>query len=141
MDAAEVCNAAAIRRAARRVSKLYDDALAPEGIGINQFSVLAQLYAGGAQRLAELADVLVMDRSTLGHLVRPLQRRGLVRLRVAHDDRRGRELVLTPAGDALFLRARPLWRSAQKRFERSFGADAARDLRATLRRLVRTAGR
>ena len=69
----EVCNCAALRQAARRVTKLYDDALAPIGLGANQFSILARLSLVGPRTIQDLARLLVMDRSTLGHLLRPLE--------------------------------------------------------------------
>jgi len=94
----EICNGAALRQAARHVTRLYDDALAPIGIGLNQFSALARMSRVGPSPVQELARHLVMDRSTLGHLLRPLEVRGLVRLRVSKEDRRGRVVMLTAAG-------------------------------------------
>jgi DNA-binding MarR family transcriptional regulator len=58
------------------VTKLYDDALAPVGLGGNQFSILARLSLGDPRTIQDLARLLVMDRSTLGHLLRPLEKRG-----------------------------------------------------------------
>jgi DNA-binding MarR family transcriptional regulator len=72
----EICNCAALRQAARHVTKLYDDALAPVGLGGNQFSILARLSLGDPRTIQDLARLLVMDRSTLGHLLRPLEKRG-----------------------------------------------------------------
>ena len=117
-------------------AQLYDDALAPAGIGINQFSILATLAGAGPSRIADLAARLVMDRSTLGHLIRPLEERGLVALRVDADDRRARKLSLTRAGRALLAKARPLWAQAQRRFERAFGAGASAELRDVLREVA-----
>jgi DNA-binding MarR family transcriptional regulator len=68
----EICNCAALRQVARRVTKIYDDALAPSGLGVNQFSILARLGLVGPSTIQDLARLLVMDRSTLGHLLRPL---------------------------------------------------------------------
>ena len=126
------CHAAALRKAARRVSQLYDEALAPAGIGINQLSILAHVRAAGPSTIADLARRLVMDRSTLGHLVRPLEERGLVRLRTGERDRRTRELTLTREGVALLKKARPLWQRAPRQFERGVGAQASHELRAAL---------
>jgi len=72
----EVCNCAALRQAARRVTKLYDDALAPTRLGVNQYSILSRLSHVGPSTIQALAQLLVMDRSTLGHLLRPLDRIG-----------------------------------------------------------------
>jgi len=132
----EICNCAALRQAARRVTKIYDDALAPSGLGVNQFSILARLSLVGPSTIQDLARLLVMDRSTLGHLLRPLEKRGLVTLKISDQDRRSRILALTPAGEAAVARARPLWAAAQRRFEGTFGKEAAVELRAVLKEVA-----
>src|SRR5258705_10545011 len=133
---AEICNCAALRQAARRVTKIYDDALAPSGLGVNQFSILARLSLVGPSTIQDLARLLVMDRSTLGHLLRPLEKRGLATLKISDQDRRSRILALTPAGEAAVARARPLWAAAQRRFEGTFGKEAAVELRAVLKEIA-----
>ncbi len=132
----EICNCAVLRQAARRVTKIYDDALAPSGLGVNQFSILARLSLVGPSTIQDLARLLVMDRSTLGHLLRPLEKRGLVTLKISDQDRRSRILALTPAGEAAVARARPLWAAAQRRFEGTFGKEAAVELRAVLKEIA-----
>jgi DNA-binding MarR family transcriptional regulator len=132
----EVCNCAALRQAARRVTKLYDDALAPVGLGVSQYSILARLHHLGATTIQQLASGLVMDRSTLGHLLRPLEKRGFVKLAVSERDRRGRIAMLTPAGKAVVAKARPRWIAAQHRFDGVFGKEAALELRAVLKEIA-----
>ncbi len=131
----ETCTCAALRQATRHVSRRYDDALAPVGLGINQFSILARLDRLGPCAIRELAMSLVMDRSTLGHLLRPLQARGLLTLRSSEQDRRSRVLALTDEGRALLARARPLWAAAEVQFEQAFGTDALQQMRTTLERV------
>src|SRR5271155_1127066 len=132
----EICNCAALRQAARRVTKLYDDALAPIGLGVNQFSILARLSIVGPSTIQDLARLLVMDRSTLGHLLRPLEKRGFVTLEVSKQDRRSRVITLTPAGKAVVAKARPRWAAAQRRFESTFGKEAALELRTVLKEIA-----
>src|SRR6476661_1127233 len=105
----EICNCGALRQAARRVTRLYDDALAPIGLGVNQFSILARLSLVGPTTIQDLARLLVTDRSTLGHLLRPIEKRGLLTLEVSGEDRRSRVVALTPAGKAAVAKARPRW--------------------------------
>ena len=138
-DEPEICNFAALRQAARRVTKLYDDALAPIGLGANQFSILARLSLVGPSTIQDLAGLLVMDRSTLGHLLRPLEKRGLVKLAISERDRRSRMVALTPAGKAVVAKGRPRWAAAQRQFESTFGKEAALELRAVLKEIA-TAG-
>jgi DNA-binding MarR family transcriptional regulator len=132
----EICNCGALRQAARRVTKLYDDALAPIGLGVNQFSILARLSRVGPSTIQDLARLLVTDRSTLGHLLRPLEKRGLVKLDVSEQDRRSRIVALTHAGKAAVAKARPRWAGAQRRFESAFGKEAAFELRAVLKEVA-----
>ncbi len=132
----EICNCGALRQAARRVTKLYDDALAPIGLGVNQFSILARLSLVGPSTIQDLARLLVMDRSTLGHLLRPLEKRSLVKLEVSEQDRRSRIVALTQAGKAAVARARPRWATAQRQFESTFGKEAALELRAVLKEIA-----
>ena len=132
----EVCNCSALRQAARRVTSLYDDALAPTGLGVNQYSILFRLSRVGPSTIRDLARLLVMDRSTLGHLLRPLEKRGLVKLQVSAQDGRRRVIALTPAGRAAVARGRPLWAKAQQRFASAFGEKDALDLRRALKQVA-----
>jgi DNA-binding MarR family transcriptional regulator len=132
----EVCSCAALRQAARHVTQFYDAALAPSGLGLNQFSMLARLKSVGPMAIQDLARLLIMDRSTLGHLLRPLQRRRLVTLVTDPQDRRSRRVALTAAGQALLAKARPMWADAERRFARTMGENAARELRMTLKRVA-----
>ena len=138
IDVPEVCSCAALRQAARHVTQFYDAVLAPSGLGLNQFSILARLKAVGPVAIQDLARMLVMDRSTLGHLLRPLQRRRLVTLVVDAEDRRSRRVALTAAGRALLAKTRPMWIDAQRRFARAVGGDAARELRVILKWVATT---
>lgn len=135
-DAIVPCNCSALRQAARHVTRLYDSELAPTGLGLNQYSILSRLEKLGPRTIQALAANLVMDRSTLGHLLRPLLKRGLLKLEAGKEDRRGRVIRLTAAGKSLLKQARPLWASAERRFERKIGAAPARALREALIRVA-----
>jgi DNA-binding MarR family transcriptional regulator len=132
----ELCNCGALRQAARRVTKLYDDALSPIGLGVNQFSILARLSLVGPSTIQNLARLLVMDRSTLGHLLRPLEKRGLIKLEVSEQDRRSRMVALTQLGKAVVAKALPRWALAQRRFESTFGKEAALEFRTVLKEIA-----
>ncbi|MGY2050268.1 MarR family winged helix-turn-helix transcriptional regulator [Methylobacterium sp. JK268] len=124
------CSNASLRRATRRLGQLYDDALAPSGLKATQFGLLAQLRSLGTPTMKALAEAMVMDLSALGHTLKPLARDGLVALEVDPADRRSRRVVMTPEGRERFRAAARLWREAQARFERTFGAEKAAQLRA-----------
>lgn len=129
-----MCCSTALRKATRRVTQLYDEALAPVGLRSTQYSILMELSRRGreAPTLQVLADALVMDRSALGHTLRPLERDGLLALQPGESDRRQRQVVLTRKGQALVARAQPLWQRAQDRFCEVFGEAEAAILRITL---------
>jgi DNA-binding transcriptional ArsR family regulator len=84
----EDCNCFAVRSDARHVSQLYDQLLAPVGLRVTQFSILAKLKRRGPLTINALADDMVMDRTTLGRNIQPLQRDGLIRIEPAPSDRR-----------------------------------------------------
>jgi DNA-binding MarR family transcriptional regulator len=135
LEAALACNCQAIRQAARHVTQIYDQHLAPAGLRTTQFSVLARLDRLGPVAIHELAASLVMDRTTMGRALRPLEREGLVAIGPGPDGRT-RSLSVTPAGKERLAQAMPLWREAQRSFEAGYGSSQAADLRAALMRLV-----
>ena len=128
------CYATAMRKASRRLTQLYDEALAPAGLRSTQYAILGELTDPVAEppTLNQLADVLVMDRSGLGHTLRPLERDGLIRLEKSTVDRRVTRVVLTPLGRRRFDEAFPLWQRAQRTFAATRGKDDADELRSTL---------
>lgn len=129
------CTCGSLRKASRRISQFYDTALAPVGIKSTQYSILSEVNRGSAEgpvTMRELATAMVMDRSTLGHNLRPLERDDLVVLRLSTGDRRKRYVELTKKGRSILQRARRLWRQAEGRFEKIFGKEPAAELRAVL---------
>src|SRR5204862_2203175 len=96
--AIQVCNCLALRQAARHVTQFYDQCLAPTGLRTTQFSILAKLKWLGPMTINALARELVMDRTTLGRTMLPLERDGPIRIEDGKSDRRSKELYLTQAG-------------------------------------------
>lgn len=129
------CTCGSLRKASRRISQFYDTALAPVGIKSTQYSILSEVERGrpdGAVTMRELANAMVMDRSTLGHNLKPLERDDLVVIRLSDEDRRKRYVELTKKGRAILRRSRHLWRHAEGRFEKIFGKEPAAELRVVL---------
>ena len=125
----------ALRQAARHVSQIYDDHLATVGLKTQQYSILSKLNRLGPQSINEMAKLMVMDRTTLGRAVRPLERDKLLTIE-AGDDARVRRLNLTAAGLAKVKAAAAQWREAQKKFEQTYGVTESAELRSALRRVV-----
>jgi DNA-binding MarR family transcriptional regulator len=128
------CSVMALRKATRHLSQLYDDALAPAGLTVMQFGLLTELarYGTKAPTLTELAKVMVMDRSGLGHTLGPLERDGYITIVADTEDRRWRRIVMTARGRTLQNKAFALWEKAQKRFSEVIGHGEVAKLQSRL---------
>lgn len=134
------CHCAVLRKASRRISHTYDTALAPSGLKTTQFSLLAAISQteDAPLTMTELAEAMVMDRSTLGHNLRPLERDGFVNIRPAKTDARSREIILTEKGRKKLTEAAALWRRMQEAFVDTVGAVKVARLRKSLIALTAT---
>lgn len=108
------------RKAARAVTQLFDMALLPSGVRATQFTLLVAAHEAGELQMTELADKLLMNRTTLTRELKLLEKEGLVQIAVGQD-RRARTVALTPQGNAVLDRALPLWSQAQSRVEERLG--------------------
>src|SRR5499426_93833 len=134
----EVCNCLALRQASRHVTQFYDQFLASSGLRTTQFSILIRLRRAGPMTINALAKALVMDRTTLGRNILPLEREGLIDVVSGRADRRSKVLRLTKAGAARLRAARTGWTQAQTRFAAAFGGRRAAGLRALLHAVAAT---
>jgi DNA-binding MarR family transcriptional regulator len=132
----EDCYCFAVRSAARHITQMYDQVLAPFGLRTTQYSILAKLKLGGALTINALADGLVLDRTSLARAIQPLEREGLIGIGAVPSDRRAKQIHLTKRGEKRLRAAYAAWRGAQARFEAGFGAQRAADLREVLRAVV-----
>jgi DNA-binding MarR family transcriptional regulator len=123
------CYATAARKASRRLTALYDDVLAPVSLRSTQYAILQELAAGDELTLNDLASVLVLDRSGLGHSLRPLERDGLVRLDKNPGDGRSVIISMTEQGRRRYKEATALWRSAQDQVASVLGEPTATRIR------------
>ena len=128
----EVCNCLALRQATRHVTQFYDRFLASSGLRTTQFSILVRLRLAGPMPINALAKRLVMDRTTLGRNILPLEREGLIEIVPDPADGRSKVVRLTEAGAARLRAARAGWTQAQKKFEAAFGGAHAVRLRDLL---------
>ena len=124
-----------VQRAARALARRFDDALRPLGLTQGQFSLLMSLNRPEPPRIGDVSALLAMDRTTLTANLKPLQRRGLLKVKVDKADKRGRRLILTASGRALLAKAAPVWTQAHAETERSLTQSSADTLRATLSEL------
>lgn len=126
------CTCFNLRAATRRLTRRYDEMLAPSGLGSSQFTLLNAVAAKPGCGVAELADLLDMDVSTATRNLRPLAASGYVTLRAGSHDARRREVRLTPKGNAILAKAHPLWAKAQTETVKAFGKHRHEQLRSLL---------
>jgi DNA-binding MarR family transcriptional regulator len=127
------CTCFRIRSAARRVTQIYSQHLAPTGLKISQFSLLGFVCAEGPVSIGRLSELLATDRTTLTRNLKPLLDDGVIE-RTASGDRRRHELAATAAGRALFKRALPLWSAAEQEVRAAMGTKLTSDLHGALDR-------
>ena len=128
LEVRDTCLCLAAQRAARSLARRFDDAFRPLGLTNGQFSLLMALNRPKPPSIAPLADFLVMDRTTLTAALKPLERRGLIRIAVDPNDRRGRLLSLTAQGRRLLAKAVPIWREHHAILDRQAAASLRDDL-------------
>ncbi len=118
----------ALREAARYVTQLYDLHLAAAGLRSTQFSILTRLKKLGPTTINALAHAMVMDRTTVGRNILPLQRRRLIVVKRGEGDARRKELHLTKAGLARLEAGFDGWAKAQAQFEGTLGQERTSQL-------------
>lgn len=134
-DRLDSCNCFASRKAARLITKLYEDHLASAGVTSSQFALLAHLDEAGQASIRELVDALAMERTSIVRALQPLERDGLALQAPDRDDARRNVVRLTAAGRKRLQQAIPLWQAAQAEFERRFGSGLAQQMRESVRHL------
>jgi DNA-binding MarR family transcriptional regulator len=130
------CNCMVLRMASRRISQLYDTALAPSGLKMTQRAILSQINRSEPTTVGALAVALVMDPGALAQTLKPLESVRLVSIEIDLDDRRNRLVTLTAGGRAELAETNSLWIEAQQRFEAAFGRAESEALRGALGLLV-----
>jgi len=128
----EICNCLALRQAARHVTQFYDQFMAPTGLRTSQFSILVRLRRQGPMKINALAAQLLLDRTTLGRNLLPLQRAGLISIARGKTDRRSREVSLTASGVERMRAGIKRWAAAQREFEARFGGERSVELRGLM---------
>lgn len=113
LEPAQGCMCFHIRKSARAITQLYEDALRPTDLRATQFTLLVASRVMGTATINDLAKGLVMDRTTLTRNLRPLQKQGFIRILPGKDDHREREVTLTLVGQEILSEALPLWETVQ----------------------------
>jgi len=131
----DCCLCLYVQRAARALARRFDDVLRPFDLTNGQFSLLMSLNRPEPPAMGPVASLLAMDRTTLTAALKPLQRRGLVKVSQDPSDRRSRVLKLTAKGHNLLIRAVPVWERAHREVESLIPDADPEELRRSLRAL------
>jgi DNA-binding MarR family transcriptional regulator len=132
----DTCLCLHVQRAARTLARRFDEAFRLVGLTSGQFSLLMSLNRPDPSRIADVAALLAMDRTTLTAALKPLLRRRLVTVRPDSADRRSRRLSLTAKGRSVLRRAVPLWKRTHATIEAGLDVDGPDRLRRSLRALA-----
>ncbi len=136
--AESACMCLNLRRAARAVTQLYDEAFRDSGIRATQLTILGPMAVMGPLTITNLAELTVTDRTTLTRNLRLLERRGLVAMERG-EDRREHRLAITVQGQAMLKKTYPMWERVQVRIERRIGRARMERLLADLSAVVEAA--
>jgi len=135
LEVRDTCLCLHLQRAARAVARRFDAALRPLGLTSGQFSLLMSLNRPEPASIGSVSALLAMDRTTLTANLKPLERRGLVAVRIDDMDKRTRRLTLTANGRALLSVAVPVWRQTHAEIDGLLPGSNPERLRADLRAL------
>src|SRR6516165_9433320 len=129
----DTCLCLHLRRAARAVARRFDTALRLLELTNGQFSLLMSLNRPDPPSIGGVSALLAMDRTTLTANLKPLERRGLIKVSIDDGDKRTRRLKLTSAGRALLIAAVPIWKKTHAKVERLLPRANSEELRVDLR--------
>jgi DNA-binding MarR family transcriptional regulator len=127
------CTCSMLRQLTRRITGIYDQALASDGLTVTQYSLLARIGKNGPMASLALASEVGMDRSTLSRTMKPLLDAGWVSTvdfpAELLLDKRSFGVQLTESGKKKWKSAMPAWRKAQAEIDRLLGSDAHQKLK------------
>lgn len=131
----DCCLCLHVQRAARALARRFDEVLRPFELTNGQFSLLMALNRPEPPPMGPVAALLAMDRTTLTAALKPLERRGLVKVLQDPADRRSHTLTLTAMGENLLSLALPVWERTHDEVEQLIPDGDPDELRRSLRAL------
>ena len=134
----DACTCSELRRAARAVTLLYDNAFRSSGLLSTQLGVLHVIYKSDSIRISHLAKELGMDRTTLTRNLPVLQRQGFIKISSGKDNRT-RIVTITNKGRTTIAKAIPLWNNVQNKVKEQMGETLWNELMVNLSQFVKVA--
>ena len=136
---ADTCTCGTLRKAARAITILYDNAFQSSGLLSTQFNVLHVIYKSDSIRISDLAARLGMDRTTLTRNLAILEREGFIKISEGKDHR-ARNVTATQKGHRAVTRAIPLWNEVQGKVKQKMGESSWQGLMQSLGEFVNVTG-
>ena len=133
------CTCGELRRAARAVTLLYDNAVKSSGLLSTQLGVLHVIYKSGSMRISRLAKELGMDRTTLTRNLSVLEKQGFIKISSGNKDNRTRIITITNRGCTAAAKAIPLWSDVQRKVKQRMGETLWNELMGNLSQFVKVA--
>lgn len=106
------CVARRLRQVNRTVTRLYDEALRPHGLTVNQLNILAVIVSESQIRPGQLGQALGMEKSTVSRTVDRMVGKGWLKVAQGQDSRT-QLLTVTAKGHQLLLTVTPVWDTLQ----------------------------
>ena len=118
------CIAVRIRLLSRMVTNIYDSALSPFGVKLNQISILVLVHLAGEIGYDALCRRLKMEKSTASRNIERMKKKGWLNIVSVKEERR-KFLKITPAGEVLLGKVYGVWEDAQKKALNLLGEEGA----------------
>lgn len=122
IKALQYCACFRLRAAARKTSRMYEDALRPIGLRVTQFTLLSIIFGTKPNSITGLADDVCMDRTALNRALGIMVKNGWITV-AASDDSLEKKIRITEEGARKLESAVPLWERAQSQFIRKSGPE------------------
>jgi len=129
------CMAYNLKKATRAVQNLFDSAYKSIGLEGTQYTVLAHIYVAEPITLSKLADMMSVDRTTLGRNLKPLEKKGLIDIKIG-DDRRAKLINITDHGREVLSQAQPIWKETHEQIKDLLGVENWSSIVSNLKELT-----
>ncbi|HPA16725.1 MAG TPA: MarR family winged helix-turn-helix transcriptional regulator [Verrucomicrobiae bacterium] len=122
------CIAYRVRLLNRVITGIYDRALRPLGLKANQANILVMLLLSERASSADIARVLMMEKSTVSRTVDRMKKNGWISVEGLGDGP-SQVITVTPEGRKLMAAAHGNWKKAQKQAAELLGDEGVAAVR------------
>ncbi|SAL61121.1 MarR family transcriptional regulator [Caballeronia choica] len=135
-DLVSQCALFDVNRLARLLAGLYNAKMKDVPLSISQYTLVVNIEALAPARVTDVANAMLMDRTSITRLTEPLIARGLLKIAQGEEDRRVKHLTVTAKGRTALRASEQAWQDAQRAVYDAIGPEQWKLLRKTLRDTV-----